>query len=360
MSKTRYIVLILVAVVAALAIEVLFGGWMSARLSTWPPLRKFNLFNPQAPIVINNREIIRQSDTQDAIDAANRAKSRLSAVAMLQGNRLVVTGTAVNLTADGYFVTAASSFALRGGTYYVVLNNGEPLPISGLFADPGTNLMFFNVTAASVPVTDFADSEGLLLGQKLVFLSSSLNAFTTSFKQSWVSTIQNNTGGRIFSSDRPGRSFGAQGAGSLMPGEAAVTLDGEVAGLWDGSTFVSSNVIRRTMDLLFANNKQVIRPTFGFYYRSITRAESSALSVPQGALVTKPDTTVPAVVANGPAATAGLREGDYIIQIGNTKIEENTLVEEVLERIRVGDTVPLTIVRDRQTMIINVKVGEQR
>lgn len=358
MSKSRFFSTVIVAVILAVVVEILFGGWISARLATWPPLRRLNIYNPQAPIVVTNREIIRTSDSQDAVEAANGAKSRLSAVAMLQGNRLVVTGTAINLAADGYFVTAQSAFALKGATYFAVLNSGQSIPISGLFADPASNLMFFRLAANSVNVADFADSKGFLPGQKLVFLTAPLTSFSSGFKQSWVSTTQINTGGRVLSADRPSRSFGAQGAGTLLPGEVAITLDSEVAGLWDGSTFISANVLKHAVDLFFANNNQVRRPLFGFYYRMVTRAESTALNVPQGGLITKPDTTVSAVTPGSPAAAAGLQEGDYVVQIGDTKIDEGTFVEEALERVKPGDVVQFTIVRNKQSLILNLTAAE--
>jgi S1-C subfamily serine protease len=360
MSKGKVLVLILFIAALTLVAQVLFGGWLSARLSTWPPLRRFNLFQPQAPIVITNKEVVRTSDTQDAIDATNKVKSRLSAVAMLLNNKLTVVGTAINATGDGYFVTAQNVFATKGAAYFVVLNSGQSLPVTALYADPQTNLMFFRANASSVSVAGFADSEGLQPGQKLVLATGSLTSFTLGFRESWVTALQNDNVGKVFNSDRPSRTFGVQSVGTLAPGETIATLDGEVAGLWDGSSVVSANVIKAAMNLYFSNNQKIVRPVFGFSYRAVTRAESSTLNVPQGALVVKPDATAPAVTAGSPAATAGLQEGDYIIQANDTKVDESNQLEEVLEKIKTGDLVSLTVVRNKQTLILNLTAGEAK
>jgi|GEM_PF-860502 len=362
MSKRRALLLVIVAVALSLVAEVLIGGWLSARLSTWPVLRRFNLFKPEAPIVITNQQTVRVSDTQDAIDAANKAKSRLSAVAVVgQNNQLVITGSAVNVTADGYFLTAAQSFATKGGTYFVILNSGDALPITGLFNDPETNLVFFRANAESLSVAPFADSSALVPGQKVILLTSGASSFKARFAESWVSVSQNDNSA-VFSSNRPGRTFGLQSAGLLpvaVPGAAIVTLDGEVAGLWDGTGgVISSDVANAAVSSFFANSNHVTRPTFGFYYRLVSKAESSALAVPQGAVLAKPDSLTPAVIASSPAAAAGFQEGDYIIQVGDTKIDENTSLEQVLEKVKPGDLVPFTVVRNKQTLILNLTAGQ--
>jgi len=359
MSKVKIFLLIIIVLVLSLTAQALFGGWVSARLSTWPPLRQFNLFNPQAPIVITNKEVVRTSDTQDSIDAVNRAKSRLSTVVLLQNDRLIPAGTAVNVTADGWFVTAQAAFSVKGSTYFVVMNNGQTLPITTLYADLGSKLMFFKANVNSISVAPFADSEGVLPGQKIVALSGGLTSFTLSFLETWVSRTQNDNQ-QIFSSDHPARSFAIQNVGPLAAGEALVTLDGEIAGLWDGSAIVSANVIKAAVDLFFSNDNKINRPVLGFYYRSITRAESSALNIPQGAVITKPDPATAAIVENSPADVAGLQEGDYILQVKGTKIEENTPLEEILEKIKPGDLTAFTLVRNKQTLIVNLTAAETK
>ncbi len=357
MGKFKTFLLIIFIVILSLAAEILFGGWISARLATWPAIRRFNLYNPRAPIVITNTEVVRTSDTEDAIDAVNKGKSRLSAVAMLQNNRLTVTGSAINATADGYFVTSQAVFAVKGAAYFVVLNSGQSVPITALYVDPGTNLMFFKANVNSVTVAPFAGSRNLVPGQKVVVLENGLSSFTARFAETWVSRAQSDNL-QVLSSDRPARSFGIQNVGALTPGQAVLTLDGEVAGLWDGSALVSSDALKADIDSFFSNGNAIRRPVFGFSYRAVTKAESSTLNVPQGAVIAKADVATPAVVANSPAAAAGLQEGDYIVQINDTKIIEGVLVEEVLARIKPGDLVALTVVRNKQTLILNLTAGE--
>jgi S1-C subfamily serine protease len=356
MNKKQFFATVFLSVILAVFLQIAFGGYLSARLSTWPVLRGFNLFNPQAPIVITNKEVVRVSDTQDAIDAVNRAKSRLSAVAVLQNNQLTVTGGAANLTSDGYFVSAQAAFNVKGATYFVILNDGQSLPIQSLHLDPATNLVVFKAAANGIGVASLVESKNLVPGQKVVLLSSGLTNFTAKFAQSHVSSSQNDNA-RVFFSDRVTRNYGVQTTSSLIPGGAIVTLDGAVAGLWDGGAVIASDAIKVASDNFLAN-KVIRRPSFGFYYRTVTLAESNTLNVPQGFVVTKPDTSTAAIVAGSPAAVAGLQEGDYIIQVNEAKLDGSTSLEEYLEKVKPGDVVSLTLARNRQTLILNVTAGE--
>ncbi|HSS18939.1 MAG TPA: PDZ domain-containing protein [Pyrinomonadaceae bacterium] len=66
---------------------------------------------------------------------------------------------------------------------------------------------------------------------------------------------------------------------------------------------------------------------------------------------------IAAVSPDSPAEVAGLQEGDEIIELGKKKISrENFLV--ALGRYKQGDSVPVSVKRDRRTIDVNLKLGE--
>jgi len=75
------------------------------------------------------------------------------------------------------------------------------------------------------------------------------------------------------------------------------------------------------------------------------------LSVDHGILVAS-------VTPNGPAATAGLRAGDVIVQIDNTPVIGVQSLGDALLSKSPGDTVAVTINRGSQQMTVNVTLGE--
>ena len=60
----------------------------------------------------------------------------------------------------------------------------------------------------------------------------------------------------------------------------------------------------------------------------------------------------------GPAATAGLREGDVILQLGGTPVSQ-TRLGRVLQRIGAGETVPALIVRGGERQTLSLVLGER-
>jgi S1-C subfamily serine protease len=358
MNRKNITFIVIGAVVLSLAAQLLFGSYLSARLSALPIMRRYNLFTPSAPIVINNTETVRVSDTGDALDALNRAKSRLATVFYSEGNNLIPTGNAINWTADGYFITAQSAFSALGKSYSVMLNGGQRYAIQQVWDDPASDLVMFKVSATNLPVVVLANSKNLQSGQKIIFASNSLRNFYARFAESHITQQQLDVPNQIFDANLPSRTFGAQNPGAIVPGEAIVTLDGDVAGLWDGKQVVPADRINNLANAFFGGNGKVLRPQYGFFYRMISSSESEALSLPQGALVTPRDATAPAIVPAGPAAKAGLQPGDVITQAGDSRVDENTILEEILERAKPGDQIRLTVVRNRNQITLTITPTE--
>jgi len=80
-------------------------------------------------------------------------------------------------------------------------------------------------------------------------------------------------------------------------------------------------------------------------------AAQNNLSVDHGVLIAS-------VTPNGPAATAGLKAGDAILQIDNTPVTSVQSLGHVLLSKSPGDTVAVMINRGGQQMTVNVTLGE--
>ena len=83
----------------------------------------------------------------------------------------------------------------------------------------------------------------------------------------------------------------------------------------------------------------------------LSPSTAEATGLPQGLFVRR-------VVAGGPAADAGLRPGDVIVEIdGRPATSTDALVLAVLSRTA-GDTVDVTYVRDGVTKETEVTLGD--
>lgn len=66
------------------------------------------------------------------------------------------------------------------------------------------------------------------------------------------------------------------------------------------------------------------------------------------------------VVDNGPAAVAGVRAGDVIVQIGDRKIDDLNAYAAILDELKVGEEIKVGILRDGQRMTLTVRIGSRK
>ncbi len=346
MFQKRFVI-VLVAVLISLLANVFFGRWLSAKISTLPVLNRFKILSPQAPIVINNQQVVRTSDSTDQIQAENSVKSKLSAVAWVDGNnKMTFAGSAVNLTSDGLFVTGAGTFATAGQKYYVILSDGTTAAITTTTPDSALGLIFFKAGTTSISPVDLGNSGDLLPGEKLLFVQNSLQSYMPRFAAGFVSQSQADSVGKVLDSDQPSRGFGVQVDAQLVSGQAAVNLSGQVVGIWNGNAFVSSDVLNNNISLYLNNSQNIIHPSFGFTYSIITKTQSSLNNLPQGAEVL----SIKSKINNG------LQAGDVIVSVDGNALSESNQLEPLLEKYKAGDTAKFVVVRDGQQINVSIKV----
>jgi serine protease Do len=68
---------------------------------------------------------------------------------------------------------------------------------------------------------------------------------------------------------------------------------------------------------------------------------------------------VRSVVAGGPAARAGLQQGDVIVRVGNQQVTPEQTVSYLIANTQVGSRVPLEIIRGGRRQTIQVTVGQR-
>jgi S1-C subfamily serine protease len=352
MNKKQAVFIICVSVILTLLVNIFFGRYIMAKVSTWPVLNRLRLLSPEAPIVITNNQTVRISDSGDTGQIAQQVKSKLASVVLVSNGSASVAGVAVNLTSDGSFVTAAVSFNLKAPNgYFVALNDGTQAPISQITLDPATSLAFFKADLNGVPVQNLGNSANVLAGDKIFFVQNSLQNFTAKVAEGIAGSGQADVEGQVFIADYPRRSFGLSSVPDLLGGEAILDSSGNIEGVWSGSAVISADVLKTAMNLYFNNPVEIIRPSFGFNYSIVTQNDGLLANMPQGALVKS-------VTATGAAHLAGLEAGDIITSIDNQSIGETSTLEPLLEKYKPGDTATLTVSRGKNQLTLKLKVGQ--
>jgi serine protease Do len=63
------------------------------------------------------------------------------------------------------------------------------------------------------------------------------------------------------------------------------------------------------------------------------------------------------IIAGGPAANAGLKEGDIITKVNGVSVNQTTSLTSILDKLSVGQKITLTVVRNSKTFSIKATLG---
>ena len=226
--------------------------------------------------------------------------------------------------------------------------------------DPRTDIAVIQISEGkgNFPVAPLGDSGNLQVGEWVVAMGSPFGLDNTL------------TAGVV---SAKGRQIGAgpydnfiQTDASINPGNSGgplVNLHGEVVGI---NTAIFSrtggnlgigfaipiDLAKEILPELIKTGK-VTRGWLGVSIQSVTPeiAESLGIEKSRGALVAN-------VIEGSPAAEAGIRTGDVIVEYDGKKIEESSQLPTLVARTDVGKTAELKLLRDKKEMSATVKIGE--
>lgn len=116
---------------------------------------------------------------------------------------------------------------------------------------------------------------------------------------------------------------------------------------------VPSNMVRNVMDSLIKSGK-VVRGWLGVSIQGVTPdlAKNFGLSEAKGALVSE-------VLPGSPAAKAGIKPGDVIVDFDGKEVEDQTALRNIVAQTPVGKNVKVKVVRDKKAKTLKVNIGEQ-
>lgn len=107
---------------------------------------------------------------------------------------------------------------------------------------------------------------------------------------------------------------------------------------------------------------RIRRPLLGLRYLMLNPElkEKLKVGVHYGALVTREHVFDDAVVPGTPAADAGIREGDIILEWNGERVTEDKSIQDFLEDAEVGEVVRLQILRGEKEISVPVTLSERK
>jgi serine protease Do len=278
-----------------------------------------------------------------------------------------VTGSGVIISSDGYIIT--NNHVVEGTSQVsIMLADGTQLPAKVVGTDIYADLAVLKADGSMPAVAALGNSDGLKPGETVIAIGSPLGDFVNTVTVGVVSA----TGRALDTGQGYQMEDLIQTDAAINQGNSGgplVNLAGEVIGINTlvvrGSGFGSAvaeglgfsipiNTAKAVADQIITKG-YVARPYLGIRWQSISPQISSAYNLPvsYGAYVT-------AIASDGPAAQAGLKEGDIITRIGEITIDENHSFINALFNYTPGQTISIEVVRGRQNLEFKVTLGETR
>jgi Do/DeqQ family serine protease len=268
-------------------------------------------------------------------------------------------GSGVIVRADGIVVT--NTHVIQGMDEIIVgLNDRRQFTAKVLLADERSDIAVLQLEGVEepLPVLRIDSGEDQQIGDLVLAIGNPFGVGQTVTNGIISALNRTETGisdsGSFIQTDaaiNPGNSGGA-----------LVDMDGDLIGIntaifsRSGSSSgvgfaVPATMVQRVVDAALDGETTVVRPWLGVRGEPLTAEEATRMGMdrPRGLKVTD-------LFDNGPAARAGIRQGDVILAVGNNEINDQGGLNFRVGTRAPGDTVAVTLIRDGREQQVNARV----
>ncbi|MCE0486300.1 S1C family serine protease [Ornithinimicrobium sediminis] len=265
-------------------------------------------------------------------------------------------GSGFVIREDGYIVTnnhVIEAAADGDGEVTVEFTDGESLPAELVGGDANYDIAVLKVDRDGLPALEFGDSQALQVGAPVVAVGAPLgldNTVTSGIvsaldrpvvagdveSTSYINAIQTdaainpgNSGGPLL--DMAARVVGVNSAIAQLPNSAGLSPGGSI-GL--GFAIPADQAERTASQLIETGTSDY--PVMGIHVDVQYAGEGARV-------LTEATEDVEPVIPGGPAAEAGVRPGDVILEIDGRRIDDSSQLIVVLRSYRIGDSVQVLV-----------------
>jgi serine protease Do len=273
------------------------------------------------------------------------------------GRRLNGGGSAVVITPDGFLLTSAHVVARSDGRGRASFVDGRELAFDVVGTDPHSDLAVLRADADDLIPAELGDAERLRVGQLVVAIGNP-NGFAGSVTAGVVSALGRSLptqGGRIVDNViqtdaalNPGNSGGA-----LADGRGRVVgVNTAVAGVGLGLAVPVNAATRQIVGALM---------TEGRFRRAYLGIAGGSRPLPPRVarrLGRHSGVEIVQVVEGSPAAAAGLRPEDLIVELDGAPVTDVGDIQRLMVVEKIGVAVPLRVLREGRELELSLVPAE--
>ncbi|HVM90562.1 MAG TPA: trypsin-like peptidase domain-containing protein [Verrucomicrobiae bacterium] len=282
-------------------------------------------------------------------------------------------GSGFFISDDGLVVTNKHVISETDVDYTVIAQDGSKWPAKVLALDPTFDLGVLKIDApsSSFPSLALGDSDALQTGQTVIAIGNALAEFQNTVTKGVISGLNRS----LYAGDYGDEELieeAIQTDAAINPGNSGgplINLNGEVVGMntaiSDGAQSLGfalpSSVLSRAIDSVRKYGR-IVRPWIGVRFISVDESVQSDEKLPEsyGAFVSGGTTkNEPAVEPGSPAAKAGLKDRDLILEVDGVRVDDQHSLTTIVSKHEPGDVVVLKIWRAGKELQIPLTLEER-
>lgn len=284
----------------------------------------------------------------------------------IYANDSIGTGFVVD-SENGIVLTNRHVVDSGEATYSVVFGEREKsYDVKNIYKDPVNDFAILKLDISKGDISDkltLGDSSNLNVGQTVIAIGNVLGQFGNSVTKGIISGL-----GRAITT----RSTTFEGVetienviqtdAALNPGNSGgplLDINGLVIGInvavTEGANSVGFtipiNAIKPVIEQ-FNKDGKIIRPFLGVEIYMITSDIAEAQSIPVGAYIQH-------VVKGSPADKSDIRAGDFILKVGDTRINDENSLPKVISQSKIDEPIDILLHRDGKELTVSVRLSDR-
>lgn len=288
------------------------------------------------------------SELSPSVAAIVRRQKRQNAV--LEENDFL--GYGVFATNDGWLALPSSVYnsLSREAEPQVLTYNRELFSVDKILDDPSSGISLVKISSSEFKPANFASIDSIKTGREAALISFDKKRLNLRFFTGLVSGFGVDEKLNFFSSENVSRypvfSFNAP-----LPNQgAAVDLNGNFIAFAQGETIIPFYPLKKHLESLLAKGKSDAA------YLGLNYVD---LSASVGGGERRFGSEVVSVKKGSPAQEAGIKVGDIVVTVDNDEVKEIDDLSQILMDLRPGQKIKVGVLRGRERMEFEVKLGAQ-
>jgi S1-C subfamily serine protease len=326
--------------------------------------------------VIKNTEKVIVENSESIADIASRAATSVVFVEAVSADGKSSSGNGVIVSSDGVIATTDAVVPDGYNTQYVKFADGTTRPVSAMYLDAYSGIVFLKTDVQNLATISFANSDDAQSGKRLISIMQDRSENSTHFSSGGlVGNIYDfSVHGPV--SDHLQGTLDVDFSDAVLReniGSPVVDYQGNMVGLIsmkksvapseEAYYAIAANDIYKAFEkYLYTTNategQDSAQPILlGVNYAVIggIDAYTKKLSVDRGAMIVTPATYQETTLFNSTVgAKSGLRGGDVVIMVNNDEVTAKNNLSRLLNKYTSNDTITLKVLRAGEIVTVTI------